>query len=92
MIRRNPTRLEIRQENVEQLQLLRQEYKKKFSQKPGASAKGKRKSMEIEEEMETNLNQQVEHQEPIVGAEELRNRRKNMTVQERIGLIGNGDH
>ncbi|CAG8482184.1 19243_t:CDS:2 [Dentiscutata erythropus] len=56
MIRRNPTRLEIRQENVEQLQLLRQEYKKKLSQKPGA----------------------MEHQEPIVGAEELRNRRKNM--------------
>ncbi|CAG8479830.1 4201_t:CDS:2, partial [Dentiscutata heterogama] len=54
MIRRNPTRLEIRQENVEQLQLLRQEYKKKLSQKPGAM-----------------------DQEPIVGAEELRNRRKN---------------
>ncbi|CAG8579978.1 10942_t:CDS:1, partial [Cetraspora pellucida] len=80
MIRRNPTRLEIRQENVEQLQLLRQEYKKKLSQKPGASAKGKRKSMEIEEEVEPSLNfQQTEHQEqePIVGAEELQNRRKN---------------
>ncbi|CAG8546940.1 10714_t:CDS:1, partial [Racocetra persica] len=80
MIRRNPTRLEIRQENVEQLQLLRQEYKKKLSQKPGASAKGKRKSMEIEEKVDPNLNlQQAEpqEQEPIVGAEELQNRRNN---------------
>ncbi|CAG8787098.1 14521_t:CDS:1, partial [Acaulospora morrowiae] len=39
MIRRNPTRLEIRQDDVERLQSFRQEYKKKLSQKPGASGK-----------------------------------------------------
>ncbi|RHZ79298.1 hypothetical protein Glove_149g51 [Diversispora epigaea] len=90
MIRRNPTRIEIRQEDVEHLQTLRQEYKKKLSQKPSSSGKGKRKSMEVEEDIEQNVSQteqpKVEQQEPIVGPEELRNRRKNLTIEERIGL------
>ncbi|CAG8523520.1 8735_t:CDS:1, partial [Acaulospora morrowiae] len=48
--------------------------------------KGKRKSMEVEEGVEASINfTQIEQyqqpraeQEPVVGAEEIRNRRKNL--------------
>ncbi|CAG8522877.1 12191_t:CDS:2 [Funneliformis mosseae] len=43
MLRRNPTRLDIRQDDIEQLHDLRAIYQRKLSQKPGASGKGKRK-------------------------------------------------
>ncbi|RIA88960.1 hypothetical protein C1645_825520 [Glomus cerebriforme] len=93
MLRRNPTRLEIRQDDVEQLPKLREVYQKKLSQKPGISGKGKRKSIELEDptavQQQLHQQQQQQPQEqsaPIVGAEELRNLRNNMTTQERIGL------
>jgi hypothetical protein len=91
MLRRDPTRLEIRQDDVEQLPKLRDEYQKKLSQKPGISGKGKRKSIELEDPtaIQIPLQQQQQRQEqpvPIVGTEEHRNLRNNMTTQERIGL------
>ena len=83
MLRRDPTRLEIRQDDIEQLSTLRNEYQKKLSQKPGVSGKGKRKSIELDEPtvIQQQLQQQQPQQEqpvPIVGAEELRNLRNNM--------------
>lgn len=84
MLRRNPTRLEIRQDDVEQLPKLREVYQKKLSQKPGISGKGKRKSIELEDTIQQQSQQQqqsLQPQEqpiPIVGAEELRNLKNNM--------------
>ncbi|CAB4400242.1 hypothetical protein RhiirA5_349123 [Rhizophagus irregularis] len=93
MLRRNPTRLEIRQDDVEQLPKLREVYQKKLSQKPGISGKGKRKSIELEDtiqrqsqQQQQSLQQPQEQPIPIVGTEELRNLKNNMTTQERIGL------
>ncbi|GBC02356.1 hypothetical protein RclHR1_04590009 [Rhizophagus clarus] len=91
MLRRNPTRLEIRQDDVEQLTKLREFYQKKLSQKPGISGKGKRKSIELEDTIQQQSQQQQLQQPqeqpiPVVGAEELRNLKNNMTTQERIGL------
>ncbi|RGB33824.1 hypothetical protein C1646_761314 [Rhizophagus diaphanus] len=93
MLRRNPTRLEIRQDDVEQLPKLREVYQKKLSQKPGISGKGKRKSIELEDtiqrqsqQQQQSLQQPQEQLIPIVGTEELRNLKNNMTTQERIGL------
>ncbi|CAB4489393.1 unnamed protein product [Rhizophagus irregularis] len=69
MLRRNPTRLEIRQDD------------------------GKRKSIELEDtiqrqsqQQQQSLQQPQEQPIPIVGTEELRNLKNNMTTQERIGL------
>jgi len=80
MLRRDPTRLEIRQDDVEQLGKLREEYQKKLSQKPGVSGKGKRKSIEVEDPITIQQSQQQQQGQPvpIVGAEEHRNLRNNM--------------
>jgi hypothetical protein len=82
MLRRNPTRLEIRQDDVEQLTKLREVYQKRLSQKPGISGKGKRKSIELEDTVQQQQQQQLqqlqEQSNPIVGAEELRNLKNNM--------------
>jgi len=88
MLRRNPTRLEIRQDDVEQLPKLREVYQKKLSQKPGISGKGKRKSIELEDTIQQQSQQQQPQEQPIpiVGAEELRNLKNNMATEERIGL------
>ncbi len=87
MLRRNPTRLEIRQDDSEQLHELRNEYQKKLSQKPGVSGKGKRKSIELEDPTVSQPHLQQQQQQlqqpqgqpvPIVGTEEIRNLRNNM--------------
>ena len=63
MLRRDPTRLEIRQDDVEQLPKLRDEYQKKLSQKPGISGKGKRKSIELEDPISIQQQQLQQQQQ-----------------------------
>ena len=50
MLRRNPTRLDLRQDDIDNIDKLREEYKRKqASQNTETIGKGKRKSVEMEE-------------------------------------------
>ncbi|CAG8581698.1 13381_t:CDS:1 [Ambispora leptoticha] len=111
MLRRNLTCLELRQDDIDSIERLREEYQKNLATKRTQEiGKGKRKSVELEgmgdgmdvndsvevdgELMlteEQNLQQQTSNvaersQSPIVGSEITKNKRKNMTIAERIGL------
>ncbi|CAG8612167.1 3369_t:CDS:1 [Ambispora gerdemannii] len=109
MLRRNPTRLDLRQDDIDNIERLREEYQKNLAtQRTQEIGKGKRKSVELEEmddgmdandgeidgelmltEEQQNLQQQQtsnEAESPIVGSEVTKNKRKNMTIAERIGL------
>nr|CAG8572910.1 213_t:CDS:2 [Entrophospora candida]CAG8594943.1 4209_t:CDS:2 [Entrophospora candida] len=76
MLRRKPTKLEIRQDDIEQLEHIRQIYKQKSLQPPGISGKGKRCT---QNELVTMIKQQQQQQtlsteqndDLIVEAEEL---------------------
>ncbi|KAG9303649.1 hypothetical protein G9A89_018546 [Geosiphon pyriformis] len=115
MLRRNPTRLDLRQEDIDCLERLREEYHRYLAtQRTQTIGKGKRKSVELEEqganrggestnglvadesellpegqqqEMDGKQQQQFQIEgHPIVGTEVIRNKRKNITTAQRIGL------